>query len=83
MVDALTSTEMVTDHALGKEKKHECQEDRKQEGSNPGTKAPFVLKEPAYADELPSDLPPFSKSPRHPHGGSDRSIPGPLIWMPG
>jgi len=49
-IDLAAFMEAMTDHALGKQKKDDCQDDYKKEASD-SERVSFVLKEPSYSNE--------------------------------
>jgi hypothetical protein len=79
VVDAAAFTEAMTHHALGKQKKDECQDDYEQEVSNPERGWSFSFMGGCLRISYHQNLPPFYKIPPHHHGSLDRLIHPPFV----
>jgi hypothetical protein len=65
LVAPASSKKAVTHHAVGKQKKEECQDNYKQELSNPQPHGPSFFRPPLYPDQLSSEPPPQHVSTRN------------------
>jgi hypothetical protein len=79
LLDAAPFMEAVAYHALGEQKKDECQDDYKQEVSNPERGRSFSFRAGCLRISCHQNPPRFYKIPHHHHGSLARLINVPFI----